>query len=118
MEPEAAMGDQADAAVQALEAPVGEAEADGGEDALAVAADRAGELDERLELRSRRPGQPGVEMRRRELRVLELVEQPQLLLQQERAVERLVGLLDLCQDGELLDRLLAPAPSRATSACP
>jgi hypothetical protein len=44
---EAAVADEADAAVEALEAPVGQAEADGGEDAGAVAADRARELDER-----------------------------------------------------------------------
>jgi hypothetical protein len=41
------VADEADAAVEAFEAAVGEAEADGGEDAGAVAADRAGELDER-----------------------------------------------------------------------
>ena len=62
-----------------------------------MAADGAGELDERLEPGSRRPGQPGVEVRGRERRVVEVVEQPELLLEQERAVERLVGLLDLAR---------------------
>ena len=81
-------------------------------------ADRAREPDERLELRSRCPDQPGVEVRRGKPRVFQLVEQAQLLLQKEAAVERLVGLLDLCQQRELLDALLARAPSRATSACP
>jgi hypothetical protein len=50
VEAEAAVADQADAAVESFEAAVVEAEADGGEDAFAVAADRAGELDERVEL--------------------------------------------------------------------
>ena len=50
MEAEAAVADQADLAVEALEASVCEAEADGGEDAVAVAADRAGEPDERAQL--------------------------------------------------------------------
>ena len=40
------------------------------------------------------PGEPGVEVRWRERGVVELVEQPQFLLEQEAAVERLVGLLD------------------------
>ena len=62
MEAEAAVADQADAAVESFEAAVVEAEADGGEDAFAVAADRAGELDERVELRARCPGEPGVEV--------------------------------------------------------
>jgi hypothetical protein len=42
----------------------------------------------------------------RQAGVLELVEQSELLLEQERAVERLVGLLDLTEQGELADRLL------------
>jgi hypothetical protein len=45
----AAVADQADAAVDAFEASVVESEADCGEDAGAMAADRAGELDERFE---------------------------------------------------------------------
>jgi hypothetical protein len=48
--PKAAVREQADLRVQRLHAAVGEPEADGGEDAGPVAADRAGELDERLEL--------------------------------------------------------------------
>ncbi len=85
MEAEAAVADQADAAVEALEAAVGEPETDGGEDAGAVAADRARELDERRQPRSRRPSEPAVEVRRREPGIIELVEQPQLFLEQEGA---------------------------------
>jgi hypothetical protein len=48
--------------LESFEAPVVEAESDRGEDAFAVAADRAGELDERVELRARCPGEPGVEV--------------------------------------------------------
>ena len=39
-------------------------------------------------------------------RVVELVEQAELLLEQEGAVERLVGVLDLAEQRELRDRLL------------
>jgi len=45
-------------------------------------------------------------VRWRDRRVVEVVEQPQLLFEQERAVERPVGLLDLAELGELIDRLL------------
>ena len=45
---EAAVADEADAAVEAFEASVGQAEADRGQDAGAVATDRAREADERL----------------------------------------------------------------------
>jgi hypothetical protein len=41
------VADEPDAAVEAFESAVGEAEADRGEDAVAVAADRACELEER-----------------------------------------------------------------------
>jgi hypothetical protein len=44
---EAAVADQADLGVQALEAAVGQPEADRGEDPVAVGAQRAGEPDER-----------------------------------------------------------------------
>ena len=47
VEAEGAVADQADLAVEAFEAAVGEAEADGGEDAVAVGAERACEADER-----------------------------------------------------------------------
>ena len=46
-----------DAAVEAFETTLGEAESDRSEDAGAVTADRAGELDERREARARRPRQ-------------------------------------------------------------
>ena len=74
-----------------------------------MAADRAGELDEWLQPGSRRPGQPRVEVDRRERWVVEVVEQPELLLEQERAVQRLVGLLDLAELRELVDGLLGGA---------
>jgi hypothetical protein len=45
----------------------------------------------------------------REHRVLELVDQPEFLFEQEAAVERLVGLLDLVKQRELADRLLLGA---------
>src|SRR3954454_23394387 len=79
VEAEAVVADEADAAVEALEAAVGQAESDRGEDAVAVAADGACELDERPQPRTGCPCQPRVEMRRREGRILELVEQPQFL---------------------------------------
>jgi len=49
LEAEAAVADEPDAAVEPFEAPVEQSEADRGEDASAVAADRPGELDERFE---------------------------------------------------------------------
>jgi hypothetical protein len=113
----AAVADQADLAVEALEAAVGEPEADRGEDPVTVRAQRAREPDEWLEARATGPCEPGVEVRRRERRVVEVVEQPELLAQQERAVERAVGLLDLLERGELADGLalgrLQKRPARA-----
>jgi hypothetical protein len=44
-------------------------------------------------------------MRWREAPIVEVVEQAQLLAQQERAVERPVGVLDLAEGGELVDGL-------------
>jgi len=41
----------------------------------------------------------------RQARVVEVVEQPELFFEQERAVQRLVGLLDFPELGELVDRL-------------
>jgi hypothetical protein len=79
VEAEAAVADEADAAVEAFEAAVGEAESDRGEDAGAVASDRAREPDERMQARPRGPREPGVEVSGRERWVLELVEQPQFL---------------------------------------
>jgi len=49
VEPERSVADQADAAVEAFEAAVVEAETDRVEDPGLVSADRSGELDERLE---------------------------------------------------------------------
>ena len=72
MEAEAAVADEADLAVEALEAAVGQAEADGGEDAVAVGAEGAGEPDERGEPGSGCPGQPGVEVGGREASVVEV----------------------------------------------
>ena len=47
MKAERAVADQADLAVEAFEAAVGEPKADGGEDAVAVRSERAREPDER-----------------------------------------------------------------------
>src|SRR4051794_1864981 len=91
--------------VEALEAAVGEAEADRGEDAVAVGAEGAREGDGWSEPRSGGPGEPRVEMRRRQPSVVEVVEQPEILAQQEDAVEPAVGVLDLAQRGQLADRL-------------
>ena len=74
MKAEAAVADEADAAVEALEAPVGEPEVDGGQDAGAVAADGAREPDEGGQARAGGPGQPGVEVCGREGGIVELVE--------------------------------------------
>ena len=52
VEAEGAVADEADAAVEAFKAAVGEAEADRGEDAVAVAADGAREPDERAQPRA------------------------------------------------------------------
>ena len=56
------------------------------EDPVAMAADRAGELDERVQPAPGRPGQPRVEVRGRERGVVELVEQPEFFFEQERPV--------------------------------
>jgi hypothetical protein len=64
----AAVADQADAAVESFESSVVEGEPDRVEDRVAVAADGAGELDERFEPGPGGPGQPGVEVCWRERR--------------------------------------------------
>lgn len=61
MEAVGAMAEEADLVVQAFEPAVGEAVLDRGDDALAVLAERAAELDEGREPGSRRPGEPGAE---------------------------------------------------------
>ena len=106
MEAEAAVADQADAAVEAFQAPVGQAEADRGEDAVAVRAQGAREPDEGLELRARGPGQPGVQVLGRERRVGQVIEQAQLFPEQEGPVEAAVVALDFGERGELADRLV------------
>ena len=105
MKSEAAVADESDAAVEAFEAAVGQVEADGGEDAGAVAAQGARGLDERRELGARGPAQPGVEVRGREGGVLEVVEQPQLVVEQERSVEAAVAGVDLAEGAELVQAL-------------
>ncbi len=111
MEAEAAVA--ADAAVEAFEAAVVEAEADRVEaeadrveDPVAVAADGACEFVKWLQAGPAGPGQPGVEVLGREAGVLEVIEKPELFFEQERAVERPVGLLDFAELRELVDRLL------------
>jgi hypothetical protein len=80
-------------------------------------AQRAREPDEGLQARAGRPRQPGIQMLGRELRVGQVVEQPQLPAQQEGAVEALVGLLDPAERGELADgpvlRRFEQRPARA-----
>src|SRR5215210_9244127 len=99
------MADQPDLRVEPLEPCVRETEADRGEDPSAVLADRAGEADERSQFRARSPGKPGGEVLGSERGVVEVVEQAQLLLQQERPKEAAVGQRDLAERGELGDRL-------------
>jgi len=48
-------------------------------------------------------------VRRCERGILEVVEQPQFLLQEEGAVHRLVGVLDFAEQRELTDRLFLGA---------
>jgi hypothetical protein len=55
---EAAAGDQPDLGVDLLDAGVGQAVAEGGLDAGALVADRAGEADERRQATSAGPLQP------------------------------------------------------------
>lgn len=61
VEPERASHDEAYPLVEALEAGVGQTEADRGEDPLAVFADGAPGLDERLEAGALHAGAPAVE---------------------------------------------------------
>jgi hypothetical protein len=105
VEAERAVADEADLAVEAFEAAVGESEADRGEDAIAVRSEGAREADERPQAGARCPGQPGVEVGGRQARVGQVVEQPQLFAQREGAVEAGVGLLDFPEGGELSDAL-------------
>ena len=63
MEAEAAAGDETHAVVEALDVTVGEAEAVGGEDAVATLADGAGEGDEAGDAAALRPGAPAVQQR-------------------------------------------------------
>ena len=108
MEAERAVADQADLGVEAFEAAVGEAEPDGGEDAVAVLAQCAGEADEGSESRAGCPAQPGVEVGGRQRRVGQVIERPQFFSEQEGAVEAAVGLLDFPKRRELSDRLAEP----------
>src|SRR5687768_10512414 len=78
---------------------------DRGEDPVAVLAQGAREPDERLEPGARCPGQPCVEVRRRQRWIIEVVEQPELFAQEEGAVEAAVLVLDFGERGELSDRL-------------
>src|SRR5215217_5258058 len=70
-----------------------------------VLAQGAGEADERSKARAAGPGQPGVQVRGRQCRVGQVVEQPEFLAQQEGAVEPPVVVLDFPEGGELADGL-------------
>jgi hypothetical protein len=80
VEAEAAVADEPDAAVEAFQSSVGKPETDRGEDPVAVTTDGPGELGERLQPRPGCPGQPAVEVCRRERGILELVEESELFL--------------------------------------
>src|SRR5680860_1593576 len=56
-----AASDQSDGRVSTLDPAVGQAQADGGEDAVAVGADGAAQLDERGQPRALRPAAPAVQ---------------------------------------------------------
>ena len=87
MKGEAAVADEPDAAVETFEASVVEAEADRGEDPVAVTADGAGELYERLQPGAGGPGEPGVDVLGRERGIFELVEDAELFFEQEGSVD-------------------------------
>jgi hypothetical protein len=78
VESEGAVADQADLGVEAFQAAVGEMEADRGEDAVAVLAQRARQLHERTQSGAGGPGEPGVDMVWGECRLGQVVEQPEL----------------------------------------
>ena len=90
MKAEGAVADQADLGVEAFEAAVGEAEADGGEDPVAVGAQGAREADEGAQPAAGGPGQPSIEVGGRERGIGQVVEQPEFFAQQEGAVEAAV----------------------------
>jgi hypothetical protein len=100
-----AVADQPDAAVERLEASVADPELNRREHAGFVFADRAGELDERPELRTGRPCQPRVEALG-SLLLGESVDVAQLAEQQERAVHALVGEHDVGELEQLLRGLV------------
>ena len=81
MEAAGAVLDDADPVVEALHSTVGEAEAEDGEDALAVLAESASDLHEGGEVQAARPGEPGAEVLFGGPRSAS-VEHPQLLLEQ------------------------------------
>src|SRR5487761_662020 len=105
MESVSAVADQPDAAVERFEASVADSELDRCEHPGLVFADRAGELDEWLELRAGRPREPRVEAFGGFL-FLEPVDVAQLAEQQERAVHALVGQHDLGELRQLLGGLV------------
>ena len=90
-----------DLGVDALEATVGDGEADGGEDAVAVVAQRLGEPREGTELGATGPREPPLEVRRGAAGRA-AIERTQLLLEEVRAVHAAVELLNLDKTTEVL----------------
>jgi hypothetical protein len=82
-----------------------------------VLADRAGEFHEWPKPRATGPREPGAQRLRRLAWIVESVEQAELFLQEEGAVEPAVGLLDVGEDRELFGGLalgrLEQRPARA-----
>src|SRR5437870_9738310 len=97
VEAETPMHDQADAAGEPLEPAVGETEIDRRQDAGLVLSERAGQLDERLQLRAGGGAQPACEQTLGVWARLRPVEGAQLLLEQVAAVE---GRVQLGEEGE------------------
>lgn len=98
MKAEGLVAQQPNAVVQPFKSTIGEAVLDGGEDALAMLADRSGELDEGWQFRARGPGEPGVQSPRCDIDGF-VVHATKRLLEQVRAVQ---GTIDDTEDGELL----------------
>ena len=116
MEAEGAAGEQTDLGVDRLDPGVGQAVFDGGDDPGALVGDRARELDEGRQATSPRPGDPAVQQRDRGPGC-EAVDLAQLLFEQIRAIEPLVGVLDVRELGGLaVGEALGVLPQRKARA--
>ena len=97
----AAVVDQSDLAVEAFELAVGQAELDGGQDAVAVGPDCLGQGQERGDAASAGPGQPPVEVGGCVGRVTESIEVAEAFLELPAALEHRVGASELVEHVEL-----------------